>query len=302
MTLERTDLTTAELLLLWAARETGVLDALVENADGPAEVARIAGITGGAAELVVETLAEGGFLAEVDGAYEPTNRMLGFLASADLRSVGTLPDALDAVDALANLPETMRTGEPPDAGSLTHRLGASAALDEATVRAVVTAAVREAPAAGSVLDVRGAPGSFAREFAARGYEVTLADRPDAVEAATPLLAPTPVETVAVADALPDSFDLVFAADVTRRNDSEQNRRLVERMAETLAPDGTLVLADLLRGRSERAGAAAVEAFARDGGRVYRDGAVAEWFGAAGLDGPEIREVPGDDRVVVVGRA
>lgn len=303
MTLARTDLPTAELLLLWAARETGALDALVEDADGPTEVAEAAGITQEAAELVVETLAERSFLARVDGTYEPTNRMLGFLASADLRSVGALPDALDAVDALVSLPETMATGESPEAGSLTHRLGARAALDEAGVRAVVTAAVREAPAADHVLDVRGAPGTFAREFAARGYDVTLVDRPDAVDAATPLLAPTSVETAAVADGdLPAGFDLVFAADVTRRNGPAANRRLVERMAEAVAPGGTLVLADLLRGRSERAGPAAVEAFARDGGRVDREEDVVEWFAAAGLDDPEVHEIPGDDRVVVVGRA
>ncbi len=308
--MDRTGLTTEELLLLWAARETGALAALTDDADDPTEVARAAGITERAAELVVEVLAERGFLARVDGAYEPTNRLLGFLASADLRSVGTLPDALETVDALASLPETMTTGEPPEGGDLTHRLGARAAIPEATVRAVVTAAVREAPDAGRVLDVGGAPGTFAREFAARGYAVTLADEADAVEAATPLLAPTPVETVALGespgaefpdDPLPGSFDLVFTADVTRRNAPAANRRFVARMADALAPGGTVVLADVLADRSERAVPAAVEALARHGGRVYDEADVTDWFAAAELDAT-VREIPGDDRVAVVGRA
>lgn len=303
MTFARTDLTTEELLLLWAARETGALDALVADADGPADVAETTGITPEAANLVVRTLTERGFLAEVDGTHEPTNRMLGFLASADLRSVGALPDALDAIDALVALPETMASGEPPESDDLTHRLGAREALDEATVRAVVTAAVREAPGAATVLDVRGAPGTFAREFAARGYDATLADHPDAVEAATPLLATTAVETAAVADddPLPGNFDLVFAADVARRNGPDANCRLVERMADALAPDGTLVLVDFVRGRSDRAVPTAVEAFARDGGRAYREPEITEWFAAAGLADPKIRDVPGDERAVVVGR-
>ncbi|PSP76194.1 SAM-dependent methyltransferase [Halobacteriales archaeon QS_1_68_20] len=307
--MDRTDLATEELLLLWAARETGALAALTDDADDPAAVAAAAGITEHAAELVVDVLAARGFLAQVDGAYEPTNRLLGFLASADLRSVGTLPDALDAVDALTSLPETMTTGEPPESGDLVHRLGARVATPAATVRAVVTAAVREASDAERVLTVGNAPGTVAEEFVARGYAVTLADEADAIEAATPLLATTPVETVALdaepasdelTDALPGGFDLVFAADTTRRNDPAANRRLVSRLADALAPGGTVVLVDLLADRSERATPAAVEALARYGGGVYDEAEVTDLFTAAGLDAT-VREIPGEDRVAVVGR-
>lgn len=312
MDLERTDLSTEELLFLWAVRETGALDALVEDADDPAEVADRVGITDDAAELVVEALHEQGFLARVNGSYEPTNRMLGFLASADLRSVGKLPDALDAVDALVRLPETMETGEPPRSGRQTHRLGADAALDSSTVRAIVSAAigdgpeggtVGDGPEGGTVLDVGGAPGIVSKAFAARGFDVTLADHPEAIRAATPLLAPTGVETVPISDdePLPTGFDLVFATDVTPKHDFEENRVLVERMADALAPDGTLVLVEKTCDRSDGGVQAAIRALARHGTRVYETTTFETWFEAAGLGTPEIRGVPGADRVAFVAR-
>jgi hypothetical protein len=304
MSVEETDLSTAELFLLWAARETGALTVLADDADTPAEVVERTGITEEAADLVVAALADLGFLARVDDAYEPTNRMLGFLASADLRSVGRVPDALDAVDALVALPETMRTGDTPDSDDRIHRLGARAALDDATVHAVATAAVREAPSAERALVVRGAPGQFARELADCGLDVTLADRPAAVEAATPLLASTAVDPVAVepGEPLPGGFDLVFAADVTRQNDPVENRQFVTLAADALAPGGALALADVVWGRSGRAVPAAVEALAREGSSAYRETDFAAWFEAAGLGKPAFRDAPGTDRQVVVGRA
>ncbi|MDL0124722.1 hypothetical protein PNQ92_04785, partial [Halobacterium salinarum] len=131
------------LLVLRAARETGVLDALVASADTPAAVAEQAGVTERAAEVVVAVLVDRGFLTWVSGAVEPTNRMLGFITKTDVRSIGSLPHALDVADALVALPAAMEGDDVP-AGSDTdrafrNRLGAAAARDDAAVRAAVTA-------------------------------------------------------------------------------------------------------------------------------------------------------------------
>ena len=296
------DLDAETLLLLRAARETGLLEALVREADTAGEAATVAGVDERAAELTVDVLLAEGFLARVGEAVEPTNRLLGFLAAADLRSVGRLPDRLDALDALAELPDTMQTGEPANGGDLTHRLGARAALDDATVRAVVTAAIRTAPDADRVLDVEGAPGPFATEFAARGREVTLADRSDALDPSWPLLAVEPVELVAVEtdEPLPDGFDLVFAADATPTRDREETRAFVARLAGATTDGGTVVLVDRLWNRSENSVPATIEAYARHGGGLSRESDFREWFEAAGLGDPEIRQVPGTDRYAVVG--
>lgn len=291
------------LHLLRAARETGVLDALLSEAGTAAEAAATAGVDDRAAELVVEALLAEGYLTRVGDAVEPTNELLGFLAAADLRSVGTLPDALDTLDALATLPETMATGEPPKNNTLRNRLGAALAIEEATVRAAVTAAIRAAPDPERILVVSGAPGQHATEFATRGYDVTVADDPASLETAAPLLARTPVETAAMEqdDPLPDGFDLVFAADETRRRTPTENRAFVARLAAALADGGSIVLVERMWDRSADAVPAAVEAYARDGGGVYDQAAFEAWFEAAGLGAPSVERVPGTEQFSVVGR-
>ncbi|WP_121821764.1 methyltransferase domain-containing protein [Halostella salina] len=289
------------LALLWAARETGVLDALMTSAGTPTEVAAETGVTERAAEVTVDALAAEGFLDRVGDAYEPTNRALGFLAKTDVRSIGRLSREIDLFDALASLPKTMRTGKPPARSDdwTRNRLGAVAATDEAVVRACVTAAVRERPDAERVLDVGGAPGTFAVEFAARGYDTTLADRPDAVEVTRPFLANESVDLRAVefADSLPDA-DLAFLPDLSPRIHAAEFRGLLAAVRDALDPDGVAVVVDRLADRSPRATSVAVEALATGDGGAYDADDYRDWLTDAGFDGVAVRDVPGTDRQAV----
>jgi SAM-dependent methyltransferase len=313
------------LFLLWAARETGVLDALLSDADTPAEVAAQTAVTERAARLTVGALADAGFFRDVGGVYEPTNRALGFLAAADLRSVGNFPAELDDLDALRHLPATMRGEDPPVAGDepapdgtttewTRHRLGRVQATDEATVRACVTAAQHVAPE-GQVVDIGGAPGTYAVEFARRGYDVTLLDTVDRLDASASLLAREPVETVAwglpddetsdEADsaALPvDGVDCAFVPLRTSERSAAANRRLVATAADALAPGGWLVVVDYLRERSPAAREATVRRLALGSGEAHAPAAYRDWFEAAGLRAVQVRDVPGTERGAVLGQA
>lgn len=304
-TRERTGVDPEGLFLLWAARKTGVLDALTGHAGTPAEVAAAAGVTTRAAEVTVDALADMGFLERVGEEYEPTNRLLGFLAIRDLRSVGALPHALDLLDAYTSLPGTMVTGEAPawHADWRRHELGAHAATDEARVRAAVTAAVRAHPDATRVLDVLGGSGVYAREFAARGFDVTLVDDPEVVEAVEPMLANS--EVTLEAGSLPAlagaGFDLAFAADCCRALSPAENRHLLTAVSEALEPGRTLVLVEALGGRSTAAPAVAVEGLATGAGGAYEAATYRSWLADAGFGRVEVRDVPGTDRQAVVAR-
>jgi SAM-dependent methyltransferase len=312
------------LFLLWAARETGVLDALLSDADTPAEVADRTDVTERAARLTVEGLADAGFFRNVGGVYEPTNRALGFLAAADLRSVGSVPAELDDLDALRQLPATMRGGAPPAGTGDEHapdgttsewtrnRLGRVQATDEATVRACVTAAQHVAPD-GRVVDVGGAPGTYAVEFARRGYDVTLLDAADRLDASDSLLAREPVETAtwelpegrdgSGSSTLPvDGVDCAFVPLRTSDRSAAANRRLVTEAADALAPGGWLVVVDYLRERSPVAREATVRRLALGSGEAHPPASYRDWFEAAGLRAVQVRDVPGTDRQAVLGQA
>lgn len=302
-TRERGGVGTESRLALWAARETGVLDALVERAGTPEEVVAETEVTPEAASVMVGVLADLGFLTEVDGEYEPTTRALGLLAKRDVRSVGSVPHALDEVGELVDLPTTMVTGVPPERGDdwTANALGAHAATDEALVRAAVTAAVRAAPAAERVVDLCGGSGVYAAEFAAHDRAVTLVDSPEVVDRVRPLYERTDVAVHAGSPAsLGGSFDLAFAADAATAMDPVEAVALVAAAADALDDAGTLVLVETLADGSEAATAADIRGLASGHGGAHEAADYREWLSDAGFADVDVERVPGTPLYAVVG--
>jgi SAM-dependent methyltransferase len=299
-----------ELLALRAARRTGALEALTTTAGTPADVAAETGLTERGAALLIAALADRGFLQAVGGEYEPTNRLLGFLAKRDLRSIGRLPGELDRLEDWLALPATLRgdaAGRADGDGvgrddRLRNDLGARATVDESTVRAAVTAAVRERPDAERVVTVGDGPGRHADEFARRGFDVTLVDAPEVIAVDRPALADA-VDLVAgdpLAE-LPDA-DLAFGADVLRRHDADDVRRLLTAAREAVGEGGVAVFVEAVRGETDGAALAALGAVARTGsGGAYDAATLRSWLDAAGFAGA-VTEVPGLADRAVVGRA
>lgn len=284
------------LLLLRAARGTGALEALMRTAATPSELCERTDLTERGAETLVDVLEAEGFLQRVGDSYEPTNRSLGFLAKTDVRSIGSLPATLDRLDRGFELTDTLCTDDPRpmDARERRNNLGAKAALDEATVRAVVTEIVRTAPDATQLLEVGGAPGRYAVEFAARGLEVTLTDTPPRLADSKALLAGESVRLLEATtpDTLPEGrFDLVVGIEHASRCAPAVNRRLVERTTDILEPGGSLVLVERLEGSgaTQRAVELLLET---DAGRLYDADRYLEWFDACGLEAVAVNSIPG----------
>ncbi|WP_115865203.1 class I SAM-dependent methyltransferase [Halorussus litoreus] len=305
-----------EALLLRAARETGLLDAVTTDAGTPAEVAESTDVTERAARIVLDALAELGYLAVVgdeQDRYEPTNEALGFLATADVRSIGSAPLTIDSVEFWLQLPETMRTGEPPELHDdwTEHYMGGMADRDAAGVRASVTAAVHRNPDAERVLDAGGGPGTVAKEFARRGFDVTLLDRPDVIEIDRRFLEHEPIELVAgdVTEGLPtagnsdgDRFDIVFCSRVAHALGRAGTREFVANAYDALNPGGALVLTDFVRGRADEAALFGAHVFAMNGeGETYTEAQFTDWLTDAGFEDVEVRDVPGVPDQVIAGR-
>lgn len=247
-----------ERQLLWAARETGALEALVTSADDPAALVADTDLTAAAAAVLVTALTERGYLERVGERYEPTDALLGVLTTTDVRSVGTLPATLDDTDRLAALPATLEGGDPPrrDESALVHDLGA-AATDRAGARAVAAVAREAAPAARRVLVLPGAPGRVAVALAAADNDagadpppaVTVADRPVALAAAEAVLAGTDVGTHPTGTPpgeggpLPEA-DLVVTP-VGRRRLAPGSEALVAAADRAVTDGGTVVHVDRL---------------------------------------------------------
>jgi hypothetical protein len=294
-----------ELLLLRAARRTGVLDALVSSAHTADDVARETDVTERAAHTIIDALLDLGLLEEVGDGVEPTNKMLGFITKTDVRSIGSLPHELDRVDALVDLPDTMRSGDLPDVGGdwTRNRLGEQAAEPDASVRAAVTAAVREHPGADDVLVVAGGAGGHAVEFARRGFDATLLDDPDVVDAIDPLLERERVDLVAgdPLEGVRGAFDIVFHARVAREYGPSDNRRLVSAASDAASENGLAIHVDSFRDGTPDAALAAELLATTERGACYEEGAVGEWFADAGFADVRAGDVPGTAHRFVAGR-
>jgi hypothetical protein len=292
------------LFLLWAARRTGVLEALTDAAGTPEDVACRAGVTEEAARVVVDSLADLGFLVAVGDEYEPTNRLLGFLAKRDVRSIGSLPHALDELDLFVELPETMRTGEPPALPDdwRVNRLGAHAATDESVVRARVSAAVRTHPEAERVLDVCGGSGVHGAEFAERGLAATVLDDPETRDVVADALGDRVETTCESLHALGGAdYDLVFAAGTLHEMSAPECESYLGSVYNVLAVDGVAVFVDSFRDRTdpERAAGVALRALARDEGGLHDTADLETWARAAGFECVTVEPVPGTGEAAAV---
>lgn len=304
VTARDTDLDTPALALLWAARETGLLTALIDEPGDAAAAAEAAGVGERAARIVADALVDLGFLRRVGDGIEPANRSLGLLTTRDLRSVGTVPAALDRFAAYAELPRTIESGVPPvdPEERVRHRLGAAEARDDATVEAAVDAALAASPDAERALVVADGPGRHARELADRGVDTTLLDGPAVIEAVEPLLDSAHVALRSGSLVEVDvTFDLVLSVDGAWQQSADENRFTLLAAANALSPGGAAVLVEPLRDRSAAAVEVAAAALATGSGEPYDEATVREWFTDAGLAGIETIEVPDTPYQAVTGR-
>ncbi|MGA9401112.1 class I SAM-dependent methyltransferase [Haladaptatus sp.] len=294
-----------ELCLLWAARETGIIDAVMFHAGTPVEIAAETGVTERAARITLAAMAELGYLETVDGEYEATNRALGLFAKTDVRSIGRMPHYMDCLDSWLALPETMRTGDAPEPSEewTTDFMGAMATIDETTVRTCVTEAVHETPRAERVLDIGGGPGEFSKEFARRGFDVTLFDRPDVIEVDEKFLEHEPVELVPgdATDDLPTGFDLAFCSRVAHALGPDENRALLENAFGALSPGGVAVFTDKVRGWADDAALFGAHMLAvTENGDTYDETRFREWFEGAGFESVDVRDIPGTQQQAIIG--
>jgi hypothetical protein len=289
-----------ELALLWTARRCGALDALATTAGTAEAVAEEADIDPQSADRLVAALEARGFLAHVDGEYEPTNRLLGFLTKTDLRSIGRLPAELDAFDRWVALPETLTGADPPEpADALRNELGRERAADAARVRSEVTTAVHAAPDGDRVVVLGDGGGSRTVEFADRGWSATLYDTPERIDAVEPLLARESVELQAgdPTDASLPPCDLVVGFGALQRYDAEDARDIVAAAIEA-AP--TAVFIDAFQGSTEGAALEDIDRLAAGSGAAHDAAAVRSWL-ADGYGEVRIEAIPSSPHAAAVGR-
>ncbi len=280
------------ILLVHAAIESGLLARFAEPAT-PLDAARGAGLDPRATRIVASALRDAGVL--VAGGEDGTLRVTG--AAAALLSPGPGEDAAAglALEARAmrshlGLAETLRSGLPQDevsAGDRATRERFMRAMRQvAAPRAESTAAaVGPPPEGGRLLDIGGAPGTYALAFAAAGWEVTVLDLPETLEIGAPPLREAGVATVAgdATEAIPPGpWDAVYIGNVLHLLPPAAAAALVARAADALAPGGLLAIQEVLGDLSPQGPSFGVMMLVSTaGGDAHPEGAYRAWMADAG---------------------
>ena len=272
-----------------AALETGLLRGFVDGAT-PSEAARAAGLDVRASRIVAAALTAAGHLAPTDnGALRLTAGGAALLDPSHGDPAGELHLEARAMRSHLALAEALRTGRAQDDVS-----GGDAATRERFMRAMRSVAAPRVSASvaavgppwgvGRLLDVGGAPGSYARAFAAIGWDVTVLDLPETLAIGEVDLRAAGVACVAgdATEALPPGpWSVVYLGNVVHLFDPPTAAALIARAAVALAPDGILALQEVLGDLSPQGpGFGVMMLLSTQGGDAYPEADYRAWMAEA----------------------
>ncbi len=278
-------------LLVWGALESGLLAGFADPTT-PERAARTAGLDPRASAIAARALVDAGCLEEAGGG---ALRLAGWGAAlvdgpGAQESAGALALEARAMRSHLALAQTLRTGRPQDDVSggdrATRERFMRAMREVAAPRAAATVEALGAPAPGArLLDVGGAPGTYALAFAAAGWDVTVLDLPGTLEIGAPALHAGGVATVAgdATEALPDGpWDVVYIGNVLHLLGPAEAAGLVARAARVLTPPGRLAIQEVLGDLSPQGpGFGVMMLLSTPAGDAHPRAAYAEWMEAAG---------------------
>ena len=314
--LNYTELGPRETIVLGTALETGLLRAVADEPRTPLEAARELELDGRAVYAVLSALEELGIVAETEAGFGLREEHRGPLLDErhpEYAGAGAV-HRMGLIQRWTRLPEVLVSGEPVEDRTAAGFEG-SAAFTRAMRREALPGAEgvaevlsRRLPGlcqGARLLDVGGGPGANAEAFRELGARVTVFDREEVIEDMREHFREAGIEAVGgdMNEWLPDGpFDVVYLGHTSHMYGPEENRRLMVRLRGPLAPGGTLVIRDFVRGLSEEAALFAVNMLLlTPAGGTYTARDYGSWLVEAGFEEPEIEPVPGRGTHLILAR-
>lgn len=251
-----------EMLVVGAALKAGIFDALYGKPTTLDDLAQSLSLDRRALWTVIEALIGLGYLYRDKEQLELTSEAEDILYNKESdRYVGyTLIHTFNVTKSWTQLPETLRTGQPPerqrDQQDIKGFMAAMGKYAGEVAGDLVKVCFEGLPEMPRVLDLGGGPLNYARPMARAGARVTVQDVPEVCAVMEPTLLPgenirfVPGDfTQGVAEG---SFDLVFLGNICHIYGQEENIALFKRVYGTLGAGGRIAVLDLVRGVSPRA--------------------------------------------------
>jgi hypothetical protein len=288
-------------VVLMAALEVGLIEALLERPQPPAEVAQRLALDERATVRVVRVLVDAGYLER---------RGAGVVVAPDARAPLDPADAAFVGDRLAHLhdllvrwvqlPAVLRDGGPArfegSAESLRAFIGSMRVGARQRARPLADRLAALFPATKTVLDIGGGPGTQALAFQEHGWQVTVLDFPEVIDLMTGDLERAGIAAIKgdATQGIPaEGFDLVYGGNLLHSMAPAECGQVVEGAAGALTSGGALAIFDFLRGTGLSSSLFAVNMLvATRAGDVYAEEDYRRWCEAAGLRNFAVHEVAG----------
>ncbi|MEQ8834405.1 MAG: methyltransferase [Miltoncostaeaceae bacterium] len=302
-----------QALLVHAAVATGLLEAHRAPAT-PDQAAAATGLDPRGTGIVVRALAGRGVLEPAGaGAHVLTGwgrRLADPPPSPEMDATAALLLEARALINHARLEDLLRGGVPDDdvsEGDAATRLRFMRAMRlVAAPRVPHTVEALGAPWGGArLLDIGGAPGSYARGFAAAGWRVTVMDLPWTLAVGAAELAAAGVATVPgdATQAIPAGpWEVIYLGNLVHLLDPGEAAALILRCAGALTADGVLAVQEVLGDRSPQGPDFGLMMLASTrGGDAYPEAAYRDWLAAAGMEVADVVELEEGAHHLLIGR-
>ena len=288
-------------VVLMAALEVGLIEALLDQPEPPSQVARRLALDERATTRVLSALVDAGYLER---------RGEGVVVAPDARAPLDPADADFVGDRLAHLhallgrwlqlPEVLRQGGPArferSPRSLQAFIGAMRIGARQRAKPLADRLAALFPQTRTVLDIGGGPATQARAFQGLGWQVSVLDFPEVID-----LMAADLESAGIATIKGDAtqgipargFDLIFCGNLFHAMSPEECETVVAGAAGALSSGGALAVFDFLRGSGLSASLFAVNMLVgTSAGDVYAEDDYRSWCEAAGLEDFAVHEVGG----------
>ena len=276
-----------------------------------AELAKVLRTDPRATEILLDAVTALGLLKKARGIYRLTVPAKQFLLPESPWYQGDMLRHLDTLwKNWSGLGEVVRTGMPNRSGGRHHDVFIRAMHNNAVLRVENVLNALDLRGVKHALDLGGGPGTYGIALAKRGIEVTLFDLPNTVEIAHEMIRKAGVKNVTFRggdfhfDDIGNGYDLVLLSQVLHSHSPMENRALLGKVFDALAPKGLAAIHEFTLAEDHASpipGALfSVNMLVNTAeGRSYSPGEMSGWLRSAGFG--RIKKVGLGDTVVMTGR-
>ena len=291
-----------EALFVGQAHKLGIFKALHDKPDTAESLAKRMQFDQRATWILLEAMVELGYLNKNNDMYTPTEYCVSHYVNeySDTYEGDFLQFLLYLINPWKTLPHVMRTGTPDETSFKELNMrdfikAMDSPWKKKLAPEIVDICCNQCSDPRQCIDIGGAPGTIAKEFAKRGIHTIVFDLPQSLEVTQDELQHIPHIELITGDAtvaLPNKkVDIAFLGNLCHGQSPDDNQKIISMCYEICNTNGIIVIFDNLRNESYLGATLALHMLTQSKkGNIYSRHEYFEWLHKAGFTAPLVYEL------------